>query len=191
MVNLKVKKILIVDDESSVRYTVKTGLETIDEDYQVITVESGMECLNYLNNNAPPDVILLDVMMPEMSGWETLDKIRDNTAWKNIPILFLTGRTDKIAKNAEPAPSVMRPASSTSIASLQPRLAAAARARMLGSRFSDFMTHLFHRRTGWVDTAIPSVFACVSSASFVTVRKKFGSKFSSQTWFLIAEPLVM
>jgi two-component system chemotaxis sensor kinase CheA len=72
----------------------------MDPDFQVNTVESGIECLEYLNNNDPPDVILLDVMMPEMSGWETLDKIRDNTAWKNIPIVFLTGRTDRIAKNA-------------------------------------------------------------------------------------------
>jgi DNA-binding response OmpR family regulator len=39
-------------------------------------------------------------MMPEMSGWEVYDKIRDNPAWQDIPIVFLTARTDRIAENA-------------------------------------------------------------------------------------------
>ena len=94
------KKILVVDDDPGVRYTGKSGLETIDNTYNVISIDSGFECLNYLKNNDIPDIILLDVMMPGMSGWETFDKIRDNTDWKKIPIIFLTARTDEIAKNA-------------------------------------------------------------------------------------------
>ncbi|MCK5342393.1 MAG: response regulator, partial [Candidatus Heimdallarchaeota archaeon] len=46
------------------------------------------------------DIILLDIMMPEMSGWEVYDKLRDNPAWQDIPIVFLTARTDRIAENA-------------------------------------------------------------------------------------------
>ena len=94
------KKILVVDDDPGVRYTVKSGLETVDDTYKVISIDSGFECLKYLKNNDTPDIILLDVMMPGMSGWETFDKIRDNTEWKKIPIVFLTARTDEIAKNA-------------------------------------------------------------------------------------------
>ncbi|MCK5112341.1 MAG: response regulator, partial [Thermoplasmatales archaeon] len=66
-----VKKILIVDDDSGVNYTVKNGLEGLDADYKVESVESGEECLEFLQNDDIPDLILLDIMMPEMSGWET------------------------------------------------------------------------------------------------------------------------
>ena len=95
-----IKKIMIVDDDPGVRYTVKNGIEMLDENYQVEPVESGIKCLDILKSGKLPDLILLDVMMPEMSGWKTFDIIRRNESWKNIPIIFLTARTDKIAKNA-------------------------------------------------------------------------------------------
>jgi len=41
-----------------------------------------------------------DLMMPGMSGWETFDMLRENKSWKDIPIVFLTARTDRVAKNA-------------------------------------------------------------------------------------------
>jgi len=93
-----VKTILVVDDESSVAYTVKTGLESLDDSYNVITLNGGKECLQYLKNNQKPDIILLDIMMPEMTGWETYDKIKENSSWNSIPIIFLTARTDEIAR---------------------------------------------------------------------------------------------
>jgi len=95
-----VKKLLIVDDDANVIYTVKNGLEAYDEDFEIVTANSGKECLEKLKSNFKPDLILLDVMMPEMTGWETFDKIRDNPSYKDIPIIFLTGRTDRIAKTA-------------------------------------------------------------------------------------------
>ena len=95
-----VKKIMIVDDESGVRYTIKNGIEALNENYQVIPVENGMKCLDLLKSGQIPDLILLDVMMPEMSGWKTFDIIRENKSWENIPIIFLTARTDKVAKHA-------------------------------------------------------------------------------------------
>ncbi len=98
-VNYMVKKIMIVDDDPSIRYTLKNGFE-LYEKYNVTTVESGFQCLDMLHNNQIPDVILLDVMMPEMSGWETFNKIKANSAWKDIPIIFLTARTDTVAKQA-------------------------------------------------------------------------------------------
>lgn len=99
IVSFMVKKIMIVDDDPSVRYTLKNGFELYEE-YNVTTVESGLQCLDMLHNNQIPDIILLDVMMPEMSGWETFNKIKANAAWKNIPIIFLTARTDTVAKHA-------------------------------------------------------------------------------------------
>ena len=95
-----VKKILIVDDDPGISYTVKNGLEELDAEYKVDSVESGEKCLELLKNNQIPDLILLDIMMPEMSGWETYNKIKENLSWKNIPVVFLTARKDQVAKNA-------------------------------------------------------------------------------------------
>ena len=95
-----VKKIMIVDDDPGVIFTVKHGIENMDEDYEITTVSSGKKCLEFLKNNDAPDLILLDIMMPEMSGWETYQKIKEEDNWKNIPVVFLTARTDRIAKDA-------------------------------------------------------------------------------------------
>jgi CheY-like chemotaxis protein len=95
-----VKTILVVDDDPGVIYTVKHGLEDAKREYRVIGVNSGQKCVEALENNKIPDLILLDIMMPDMSGWETRDKIKDNLQWRNIPIVFLTARTDQVAKDA-------------------------------------------------------------------------------------------
>ena len=95
-----VKKVLVVDDDVGVIYTVKNGIEGMDGDYEITAVTSGDECLRILENKKIPDLILLDIMMPKMSGWETYNKIRANSDWKKIPIVFLTARTDRIAKDA-------------------------------------------------------------------------------------------
>ncbi|MCJ7572428.1 MAG: response regulator [Candidatus Thermoplasmatota archaeon] len=95
------KKIMVVDDDPDLRYTIKDDLEELySNDYEVVTVESGMKCLQYLKNNEIPDIILLDIMMPEMTGWETLDRIKENNNWRKIPVFFLTARTDRMAKSA-------------------------------------------------------------------------------------------
>ena len=96
----EMKKIMIVDDEPDIIYSVKQGLEDLDVNYEIIGAESGKECIRLLKNNQIPNAILLDVMMPEMSGWETFDIIKENQLWNGIPIVFLTARTDRIAINA-------------------------------------------------------------------------------------------
>ncbi len=94
-----VKKLLVVDDNPDVIFSVRNGLEKFKKDYTIIGAESGKECLELLETNTP-DLILLDIMMPELSGWKTFDLIKGNDSWKNIPIVFLTARTDNVAKNA-------------------------------------------------------------------------------------------
>ena len=94
-----VKKLLVVDDNPDVIFSVRNGLEKFKKDYTIIGAESGKECLELLKTNTP-DLILLDIMMPELSGWKTFDLIKGNDSWKNIPIVFLTARTDNVAKNA-------------------------------------------------------------------------------------------
>jgi len=94
------KKIMVVDDESDQIYAIKKSLEKAGGTYEIIPVNSGAQCLEFLEKNQIPDLILLDIMMPEMSGWIVFDKLKDNAMWEKIPIIFLTARTDKITENA-------------------------------------------------------------------------------------------
>jgi two-component system response regulator VicR len=94
-----VKKIMIVDDNPDIIFSIKSGLEVVDGNYEIIGAQSGEKCLELLETETP-DLILLDIMMPEMSGWETFDKLKGNASWEKIPVVFLTARTDRIAKNA-------------------------------------------------------------------------------------------
>ena len=94
------KKILVVDDDMGVTYTIKHGMKSLEADYEIITVDSGKKCIELLENNEIPDLILLDIMMPEMTGWETYQKIRDIKSSDELPVIFLTARKDRVAKNA-------------------------------------------------------------------------------------------
>ena len=94
------KRILVVDDDTDNSYSLKIRLESIDQSYEVICADSGEQCLEILNKGEIPDMILLDIMMPEMSGWETFDKIRGNPSHSEIPVVFLTARVDNRAKVA-------------------------------------------------------------------------------------------
>ena len=71
------KKILVVDDEEDVLFSVKNGLENNSDEYTIQTAKDGKKCLNILTKEIP-DLILLDLMMPNMNGWQTLDTIRGN-----------------------------------------------------------------------------------------------------------------
>ena len=92
------KVIMLVDDNLDLLYSIKKGLESISGNYEVITVDSGRKCLNLLKS-VNPDLILLDIMMPGMDGWDTCAKIKDNKKTGDIPIIFLTAKTDPISKS--------------------------------------------------------------------------------------------
>jgi CheY-like chemotaxis protein len=95
------KKIMLVDDEKDQIFCIKTGFEQeYPNQYEILGVESGKKCFQMLEKGVKPDLIVLDIMMPEMDGWEVFDKIRANQKWKKIPIIFLTARSDGLAKSA-------------------------------------------------------------------------------------------
>ncbi|MBN2203251.1 MAG: response regulator [Candidatus Aenigmarchaeota archaeon] len=81
------KKLMVVDDEESIRELVKAIFE--NEGFKVIVASSGLECLEELKKERP-DLILLDMMMPKMSGRVTLEKIRADPKTKDIKVAFLT-----------------------------------------------------------------------------------------------------
>jgi DNA-binding response OmpR family regulator len=86
------KKILAVDDESDVLLILKTAL--ISEGFQVFTATNGPDAINLARENTP-DLMVLDMMMPEMNGFETLKQIREFPACQSIPVIMLTGVSDK------------------------------------------------------------------------------------------------
>ena len=94
------KTIMVVDDDSDIILSVQEGFDDLNSEYKIMGVESGEECIKLLKNDQIPDAILLDIMMPEMSGWEVYDRLKENMDWENIPIVFLTARTDCVAVNA-------------------------------------------------------------------------------------------
>lgn len=78
---------MVVDDEFEVADIVKKMLES--EGYDVVVANSGEECLKKLEE-VTPDLILLDIMMPGMDGWETLKNIKRNEETKDLPVSMLT-----------------------------------------------------------------------------------------------------
>ena len=92
---------MLVDDEQDQIFSIKTGfVEFYPNLYEIIPAENGKKCFELLEKNVIPDLILLDIMMPEMSGWEVFDKLRANQKWKSIPVIFLTARSDGLATSA-------------------------------------------------------------------------------------------
>ena len=81
------RKILIVDDDPEVCQLLNILLRS--RGYQTTSLASGIEAVNWIENSNP-DVILLDVMMPEMDGWETFRQLRDRSS---APVVFLTALT--------------------------------------------------------------------------------------------------
>mgnify|MGYP001571147951 CR=1 FL=1 len=92
------KSIFIVDDNKDLIYSVKEGLLSISDDYEITGIESGRKCLDVLKSKIP-DIILLDIMMPGMDGWDVCAKIKSNKKYEKIPIVFLTAKTDAISKS--------------------------------------------------------------------------------------------
>lgn len=58
-------------------------------------VNSGRECFECLEKGVRPDLILLDIMLPEMDGWRIYDFLKENDNWNNIPVVFLTALDDE------------------------------------------------------------------------------------------------
>ena len=81
-------KVLIVDDEQSILEALR---DTLSEDYDVKSATNGREALDMLKKYTP-DVILLDIAMPVMDGFETLDNIKKMGLGVKIPVVFLTAR---------------------------------------------------------------------------------------------------
>jgi len=84
------KTIFVVDDSDT---NLAMAEDALEDHYNAMTVPSA-EKMFALLDKITPDLILLDIEMPEMNGFEALEKLKANNAWKGIPIIFLTGTID-------------------------------------------------------------------------------------------------
>lgn len=89
------KKILLVDDEKDIVEFLKYNLE--QEDFEVLIGYNGQDALDKISGK--PDLVILDIMMPDMDGFEVCRRIRATKGFENVPVIFLTaksGETDEI-----------------------------------------------------------------------------------------------
>jgi len=85
--NAERKKILLVDDDEIQHIIIENMLH---DEYEIIKVKSGSEALKFLYNNIVPDLVLLDILMPDIDGWEIFSRMKALSLLKKVPIAFLT-----------------------------------------------------------------------------------------------------
>lgn len=84
-----VKKILIVDDEPNIVMSLEYAFKK--QDFEVFIARDGLEAIEILKKNTP-DAILLDIMMPNVDGYQTLKYIKNNESLKTTKVVFLTAK---------------------------------------------------------------------------------------------------
>lgn len=96
----KEKSILVVDDEEDLRGVLEQKFT--DEGFTVFTAKNGKEAIDVALKNKP-DMIVLDIVMPEMNGFEMLSELQKDEWGKNVPVIFLTNSSslETISKAVE------------------------------------------------------------------------------------------
>jgi CheY-like chemotaxis protein len=94
---LEGRKVLIVDDDVRNIFALTSALEAYD--IKVVRAENGRACIEALNKNLDIDLVLMDIMMPEMDGYETIRAIRRIERIEDLPIIALTARAMKVDRD--------------------------------------------------------------------------------------------
>lgn len=90
--------VLVVEDDGATRDLMQRTVERVG--YSAVLTRDGCEALGWLRINQPPVIILLDLNMPEMNGFEFLARLRENESWRAIPVLVVTGKQLTLAERA-------------------------------------------------------------------------------------------
>jgi CheY-like chemotaxis protein len=98
--------ILVVDDDDDTRTCVMAVLE--EEGYDVVGSNNGRDALAMLRTGYTPDLVLLDLMMPVMSGWELLDELTNAPKLSDLPVVVFTAAGDPVPPNAKLTKPVVR-----------------------------------------------------------------------------------
>ena len=92
MLNAEDKKILLVVDDAPANIQVAQSI--LKDEYKIRVATSGAKALELVKVEPVPDLVLLDVMMPEMDGYEVCIRLKAEESTRNIPVIFLTGKTE-------------------------------------------------------------------------------------------------
>lgn len=92
---MDIKRILIIDDEVNFGRLIKLNLE-LTGGFKVSTATSGRQGIE-LAKKVKPDLILLDIFMPEMDGFETLERLKKDKDTTGIPVVMLTAKGDEVS----------------------------------------------------------------------------------------------
>ena len=85
------KTILVVDDTPE---NIQVLIAVLGDKYKVKVAKDGEKALKIANASKPPDLILLDILMPDMDGYEVCRRLKENDTTKDIPVIFVTGTED-------------------------------------------------------------------------------------------------
>jgi CheY-like chemotaxis protein len=84
-------RVLVVDDDEAIRDVVAEVLR--DEGYSVVCAENGAQAMREMQGDHHPDLVLLDLMMPVMSGWEVLEQLQADEELAQIPVVVVSAMT--------------------------------------------------------------------------------------------------
>lgn len=88
---METARILLVDDEPMNLHVL---IEALKDSYDLLVATNGNEALKIAESDPQPDLILLDIMMPEMDGYEVIGKLKDNDGTKDIPVIFVSALSE-------------------------------------------------------------------------------------------------
>ncbi|MNI28344.1 Polar-differentiation response regulator DivK [compost metagenome] len=91
--NLASKTVLLADDDMRNIFALSTAFESYDMNIEI--ANNGQEALDILARNEHIDLVLMDIMMPVMDGYEAIEKIRENKKFSNLPIIAVTAKAMK------------------------------------------------------------------------------------------------
>jgi putative two-component system response regulator len=89
MAGMEKQTVLVVDD---IPTNLDLLVETLKDEYRVLAALSGREALDIIHSSSPPDIVLLDVMMPYMDGYTVCELVKSDLRSRNIPVIFVTAR---------------------------------------------------------------------------------------------------
>ena len=88
-----IKKILVVDDEP---LNINILVELLKDTYKMMAAKSGVQALKAARSSNKPDLILLDIMMPEMDGYEVCRQLKADESTKDIPVIFVSAMSETL-----------------------------------------------------------------------------------------------
>ena len=106
--------VLIVEDDSDVALSISEVVSSLG--YRTIMARNGREAMTALDDDVVPSVMLIDMLMPHMSGSEFLGLVRRSSKWSRIPRVIITGTNDPMISIREDAPVLFKPVDYVSLA---------------------------------------------------------------------------